>query len=208
MLWDSVELRRECSDLYPNHIILCVFLFILCPGAWFLSPFRVCIRQFLISRYRFIINHTYVWLGKTLDIVASSIIYTYDVNKTQNSIPKITWCHTPASHSSRNGHDTMGNIAKKKICDDRLILHLWWQFFAHLLTGILTKHNIKETTSKGNIWGPFYILYGWKGQECLCLIYKYDWYVSPNHQNWKFVLLNVFVRFDVSWTSIYYNLIG
>ena len=30
-------------------------------------------------------------------------------------------------------------------------------FFAHSLTKILNKHNIKETSSKGNIWVPFYI---------------------------------------------------
>ena len=29
--------------------------------------------------------------------------------------------------------------------------------FAHILSDILTKHNIKETSSKDNIWGPFYI---------------------------------------------------
>ena len=29
--------------------------------------------------------------------------------------------------------------------------------FAHTSPEILTKHNIKETSSKGNIWGTFYI---------------------------------------------------
>ena len=29
--------------------------------------------------------------------------------------------------------------------------------FAHLLSEVLTKHIIKETSSKGNIRGPFYI---------------------------------------------------
>ena len=28
---------------------------------------------------------------------------------------------------------------------------------AHQSPDILTKHNVKETASKGNIWGPFYI---------------------------------------------------
>ena len=50
----------------------------------------------------------------------------------------------------------MGNTAKQK---------LLWQthsasmvvVFAHLLSEVMTKHNIKETASKGNIWGPFYI---------------------------------------------------
>ena len=53
--------------------------------------------------------------GKTLDIVSSSIIYTYDVNKTQNNILKVPWFHTPNSHFSRNRHDTVGNIADKKL---------------------------------------------------------------------------------------------
>ena len=34
---------------------------------------------------------------------------------------------------------------------------LCWQFFAHFLSEILIKYNIKETVSKGEIWGPFYI---------------------------------------------------
>ena len=41
--------------------------------------------------------------------------------------------------------------------DDGLIPHFWWQFFAHPLSEIHTKTNIKETESKGNIWGTFYI---------------------------------------------------
>ena len=44
----------------------------------------------------------------------------------------------------------------KKI-DDILVPHLWWHFFDNFLPEIPTKHNIKETASKGNIWGPFYI---------------------------------------------------
>ena len=33
-------------------------------------------------------------------------------------------------------------------------------FFYHPSPEILTKHNIKETDSKGNIWCPFYITEG------------------------------------------------
>ena len=54
-------------------------------------------------------------VGKTLYIVASSIIFTYDVDKTNNGTLKIPWFHTIASHSSQNRHDTMGKIAKKKL---------------------------------------------------------------------------------------------
>ena len=35
-------------------------------------------------------------------------------------------------------------------------------FFTHPSFYILSKHNIKETSSKRNIWGPLYIL---KGEE-------------------------------------------
>ena len=33
-------------------------------------------------------------------------------------------------------------------------------FFAHPSPDILTKHNIRETDTERNIWGPFYISYG------------------------------------------------
>ena len=52
---------------------------------------------------------------KTLDIIASSIISTYDVDKTQNIILKVPLFHTPASNFSRNVHDTMCKITKKKL---------------------------------------------------------------------------------------------
>ena len=39
----------------------------------------------------------------------------YDIDKTHNSILKIPWFHTPSSHFSRNGRDTMGNISKQKL---------------------------------------------------------------------------------------------
>ena len=41
--------------------------------------------------------------------------------------------------------------------DNGLIPHFWWNFFAHFLPEIPTKHNINEFDIKGNIWGPFYI---------------------------------------------------
>ena len=53
--------------------------------------------------------------GKNLYIVSSSIISMYDINKTQNSILKMPWFHTLASHFSQNGHDTIGNISEWKL---------------------------------------------------------------------------------------------
>ena len=35
----------------------------------------------------------YRWVGKTLDIVASSMFYTCDIDKTWNNILKIPWYH-------------------------------------------------------------------------------------------------------------------
>ena len=158
MWWESVDLRRQCYYFYLNHSIICIFLFILCPRAWVWSICRVCIRQFVTSMSnRFIKNHTYIWLGKTMDILASSIISTHDVDKTQNSILKVPWFHTPASHFSRNRNDTMGKIAERKL---PMVDSFWifsGSFFAHFSSDILTKHNITETSSKGNIWGPLNI---------------------------------------------------
>ena len=98
---------------------------------------------------------TYRW-EKALDIAASRINSTYDVNKDQNGIIKTPLFHTPTSYSSRNGHDH-GLYCREKNGNDELVPRFWRHFFTHLLPDILTKHNIKETASKGNIWGPFYI---------------------------------------------------
>ena len=94
---------------------------------------------------------------KTLDIVDSSIISTYDIDKMQNSILNMPLFHTPASHFSRKGNDTMGNIDKQKLETTNSFHVFGSTIFSHPLPDILTKHNIKETESKGNIWGPFYI---------------------------------------------------
>ena len=89
-----------------------------------------------------------------MDIVASSIKFTYDVNKMQNSILNIPWFHTPASHFSRNGNDTMGEITEQKLATAKPFPIFGGIFFAHPSPVILTKHNIKETSSwgyKGNM---------------------------------------------------------
>ena len=90
-------------------------------------------------------------MKKTLDIGDYCIISTYDVNKMQNSILKISQFHIPASHLPQNRHDTMGDIAKRKLVITDSLHIFGSSFFAHPLPEILTKHNIKETVSKGNI---------------------------------------------------------
>ena len=50
-----------------------------------------------------------------MDILVSSVTSMYEADKTQNSIIKVTWFHTPAFHFLRNGHDTMGEIAEQKL---------------------------------------------------------------------------------------------
>ena len=60
-------------------------------------------------------HKSYIWVEKNLDIIASNINSTYDVNKTQNSILNMPWFHTPASHFSRNRYDTMGEISKQNM---------------------------------------------------------------------------------------------
>ena len=86
-----------------------------------------------------------------MDAVASSIISMYGVDKTQNSILKVPLFHILASDFSRNRHGTMGDIAKRKLVITDSLHIFGSSFFAHPLPEILTKHNIKETVSKGNI---------------------------------------------------------
>ena len=51
----------------------------------------------------------------------------------------------------------MGNNSKQKMSRIESFHVFGGAFFDHPLPEILTKHNIKEDSSKGNIWGPFYI---------------------------------------------------
>ena len=51
----------------------------------------------------------------------------------------------------------MGNIAEWKLAAKKLFRSFGGSFFAHPSPAILTKHNIKDSTSAGNIWGSFYI---------------------------------------------------
>ena len=50
----------------------------------------------------------------------------------------------------------MGDISEKKLVMIESI-HIFGGSFSHFLPEIPTKHNIKETASKGNIRGPLYI---------------------------------------------------
>ena len=51
----------------------------------------------------------------------------------------------------------MGDIYKQKLATADSFHVFGGSCFAHTLPEIPTKRNIKETSSKGNIWGPFYI---------------------------------------------------
>ena len=66
-----------------------------------------------------------------MDIVASSMVPTYNVDKMQNSILKVPLFHTPASHSSQNGHDTMGKINEQKLVMKESLRIFGGSFFAH-----------------------------------------------------------------------------
>ena len=50
----------------------------------------------------------------------------------------------------------MGKFAEQKLAMTDSF-HMFGGIFLRFLPEILTKHNIKETVSKGNIWGTFYI---------------------------------------------------
>ena len=93
-----------------------------------------------------------------MDIVASGVNYMIDVDKTQNIILNIPWFHTPASHFSTTWH--RGKYWQETNGDNAIIPHLWLYFFAHPSPEIITIRNTKETASKGNIWGPFYMSKG------------------------------------------------
>ena len=99
----------------------------------------------------------YIWVVKNMDILASSLIYMYGVDKTHNSILNMPLFHTPASHLSRNGHYTMGKIYEWKLATTNLFRIFGGRFFPQPLPDILTKHNTKETSSIGNIWGQLCI---------------------------------------------------
>ena len=50
-----------------------------------------------------------------MNIVYSSIISTYDIDKMNNGILKVPLFHTLASHFSQNGNDTIGNISEQNL---------------------------------------------------------------------------------------------
>ena len=101
-------------------------------------------------------SHGIAGLGKTLDILASSIISTYDVDKAHNSIIKMPLFHAPASHFSRIGHDTRGEISDQKLATTNSF-RILVEFFCPPLAWHTDQTQYQGTASKGNIWGPFYI---------------------------------------------------
>ena len=51
----------------------------------------------------------------------------------------------------------MGKVSEQKMTTTDSFRVFAGSFFVYTSPEILTKHNIKESSSKGNIWGPFYI---------------------------------------------------
>ena len=49
----------------------------------------------------------------------------------------------------------MGEVSEEKMTTTDSFRVFAGSFFVHTSPEILTKHNIKETDSKGNIWGLF-----------------------------------------------------
>ena len=142
------------SMLLPDRFLVAINILLQSSLSIYMRNTTVTSRDKKFTNWNFT---WYSWMVKTLDVIASSIISTYDIDKTQNSIRKIPWFHTPISYFSLNGHDTMGDISEWKLAMRNLFRIFGGSFFAHTLPGIQTKHNIKEAVSKGNIWGPFYI---------------------------------------------------
>ena len=159
-----LAITEQYQDFPSNISLIAVDI-----DPWFLSSAITILLQTSLSIYMRNTKNTsiffftnwnstwYRWVGKTLDSIASSIISTYDMDKIHNSILKIPWFHTPDSCFSWNRHDTMGNINNSKLATTNLFCIFGGSFFAHPSPDILAKHNIKETASKVNIWGPLYI---------------------------------------------------
>ena len=144
MWWDSVELRRYHFYFYLNHIFcLCFYSFCAPEHESKVSAGSASAKLWLLDKN--ILQKSHLHMGKKImDIVASSIIYTHDVDQTQSSILKVPWFHTPASNFPRNWHDTMGNIYEQKLAMKDSFRIFGGSFFAHPSPEILTKHNIQK----------------------------------------------------------------
>ena len=160
-----IEIIEEYTYFHPNS-----FLIAICIAPWSLPGWYHYIATYCFShlheedrshieseKHFSNWNATwYIWVGKTLYIVDSSIIYTYDIDNTQTIILKIPWFHTPSSHYSQNEHDTMEKIVEWKLATMNLF-HIFCGGFFNPSPDILTKYNIKEISSTGNILSPFYL---------------------------------------------------
>ena len=83
--------------IYILHIWQCATISIdLQEKEWFEFLFSTVF--WLPKKYHASLQYFYTWMGKTLDILASTINSTYNVDKMHNSILKIPWFCTPASH--------------------------------------------------------------------------------------------------------------
>ena len=103
--------------------------------------------------YRWILNvtsKTFIEQTKFLQKVSSC---SSVLPKSLGSLIEIPWFNTPASDYSRTWHH--GQYFWAKTGNDELIPRFGWQFFGPYLAWNID--HIKETVSKGNIWGPFYI---------------------------------------------------
>ena len=128
----TLSINEKSPYFLPDSSLIAINI-----SPWFLHDhFTIAIDQFVhlyeayfsqIKRQNYFSNWNntwYSWVGKNLDIVASSITSMYDINKTKNSILKIPWFHTPVSIFSRNGHDNMGKINKWKLTTTK-----WFRIF-------------------------------------------------------------------------------
>ena len=92
----------------------------------------------------------------------SGIFYTYDFDKTYNSILKIPifhWLPTPASNFSRDGTATMYEIVKtqqEKLVTTKSLIVFGRIFLANPSRDIKTKYNTMKTDIKRIIASTFY----------------------------------------------------
>ena len=137
--------------------------------------------MWLIDKIYLSKNYTYIWLGKTTDNLSSSIISTYDANRMQNSTLKIPWFHTPASHFSQNGHDTMGDISKNKLAmTDSFRIY-------------------------GDILLPFYCLQYWPSTISRKILLRATCRIHCMHPKTRFPVVVKEWEDILSWKNIYIN---
>ena len=133
-----IEITEQYTYFHPNSFLIAIGIAPWSLPGWYhyIAPYRFSHlheedRSHIESQKHFSNwNATwYIWVGKTLYIVDSSIIYMYNIDNTQTIILKIPWFHTPAYIFFTKWAWHNGKDCRVKTGNDELIPYFWWQFF-------------------------------------------------------------------------------